>query len=66
MTLSAKLDEELGQNRHWPGVKGCMVARREPVKAVELVSVLDDELIGVVVAVVVAVAVSGMDLTCAK
>ena len=60
-----KVGEGLGQNRHCPGVNGCMVALRESTDSlkdagVEVVSGLEDKLIakvgsGVVVVVVVVV-----------
>lgn len=61
-TLSAKLVEVLGQKRHCPGVNGCIVASGESTDswrgvAVELVSGMDDRLIGRVVVCAVAVAV---------
>lgn len=51
ITLSAKVGEELGQNRHCPGVNGCMVASGESIDSlkdvgIELVSGPDDRLIG--------------------
>ncbi len=47
ITLSVKLGEGLGQNRHCPGVNGCM-ASIDSLKDVDvgLVSGLDDRLIG--------------------
>lgn len=51
MTLSPKLGEGLGQNRHWPGVNGCMVTSGESIDSSKdvgagLVLGLDDRLIG--------------------
>lgn len=51
ITLSPKLSEGLGQNRHWPGVNGCMVASGESIGSSKgvgagLVPGLDDRLIG--------------------
>jgi hypothetical protein len=51
ITLSVKLGEELGQNRHFPGVNGCMVVSGEFIESpkgvsVEPVSRLEDRLIG--------------------
>lgn len=70
ITLSVKLGEEVGQNRHCPGVNGCMIASGasiDPSKdvGVQLVSGLDDRLIGevdngAVVVEVVAVVVTSI------
>ena len=64
-TLSVKVGEGLGQNRHCPGVNGCMAALGESTDSlkdvgVEVVCGLEDKLIakvgsGVVVVVVVVV-----------
>ena len=71
-TLSVKVGEGLGQNRHCPGVNGCMAALGESSGSledvgVEVVSGLDDKLIGkvgsgVVVAAVVAVVVPSISM----
>lgn len=64
MTLSVKFGEELGQNRHCPGVNGSMAVLEESIDPLEdvgseLVSGLDDSVVmGVVVVVVVAVVVA--------
>jgi hypothetical protein len=72
ITLSVKLGEGLGQNRHCPGVNGCMAASGESIDSmedvgVELVSRLDDRLIGkvdsgAIVVEVVAVVVTGISM----
>lgn len=72
--LSVKLGEELGQNRHCPGVNGCIAALRWPAELIkelgniELVSGLDDKLIGLfdvsaVVVVVVDVVVTIIEIS---
>lgn len=73
ITLSVKHDEELGQNRHCPGVNGCMAASGESIDSlkdvgVELISGLDDRPIGkldsgVVVVEVVAVVVTSISMS---
>ena len=67
ITLSVKLGENLGQNRHCPGVNDCMVALRESIDSMVAVGVesdpnVDDRLIGnsVAVAVEVVAVVSSM------
>lgn len=72
MTLSVKLGDGLEQNRHCPGVKGCMAASRESIGSLkgldlEVVSGLDDRLIGdvnsgAVVVEIVAVVVTGVSI----
>lgn len=62
ITLSLKFSEELGQNKHCPGVNGCMAVLEDSVNpskdvGVEPVSGLDGRLIVVVEAVAVVVVV---------
>ena len=62
ITLSVKLGENVGHNRHCPGVNGCMVALRESVDSmmdvgVESVPRVDERLISAVGSVAVAVEV---------
>jgi hypothetical protein len=68
VTLSAKVREEFGHNRHWPGVKGCIAAIGKSLESLSNigdevdVGLDDDDRLIVAVIAEVVVVVSGISM----